>query len=169
MKLEDILDSDQRILAHSTRTTEGGKSLLVFDFGGTLGKLSGVLPEKLDASILTEWCTAVRREYNARTNVEAPAKAGTASTVRSAPDAESARAGEPGGGGVPAPADLQGAQAALEAGIQSSLVEVRRRIESCHADLDGLEKKGNEIRSKLAAAEELEAYYNGLLEKVRAS
>lgn len=161
MKVEDILDSDKRILDATRKDTQNGQHVLVFDFG-ELGTLTGAVPEKLDASIITEWCMAVRREYNARNNKPKAESVSKAADVRSPPDKAAADAGQPGGSGPAVPADLQGAKAAMEAGIESTLVELARRRAQIEARSHELNREVAALRVELSNLDDMVGFYNSL-------
>ena len=165
MKVEDTLESDKRILDATRKEVQNGQHVLVFDFGD-LGTLTGAVPDKLDATIMTEWCMAVRREWNARNNVKAAASTSKAADVRSARAEVSASADKPSGGGIPVTTDVQGAKAAMEAGIESALVELDRQRAALEADAKSLEAQAHALALKLHSVDDLTLYYQQLRSKL---
>lgn len=161
MDVDNILDSDQRILAHTKRQSDESGTKLVFEFDD--GPLTGQLPEKLDASMLTEWCAAVRREYNARKNRKETQTTRPKTVDGGAPDKASPGPGVSRGGGLPVPEDAKGAKEALESNLQSSLLSLGERRSHILVSIEQHEADLAVLRGKLAQVEDAAAFYERML------
>lgn len=166
MAVSDLMDSDQRILAHTTRVQENGTTLLTFDWQDGSQPLKGVLPEKLDASILVEWCTAVRRAHNARENSKAATKDSTAAVVRGPSEGASAAPDVSSGGGLPVETSIKDVKAALESGIESALSELGGRKAVLDRKLAEAKLAAIRVEAELGSVAELVRYYNDLRSKL---
>lgn len=169
MDIADLLDSDQRILAHSTRVQENGTTLLTFDWGDGSPPLKGVLPEKLDASILVEWCTAVRRAHNARENSKATKKDRPTADVLGTPVRADAPTEERGGGTLPVPKGDESPQEALAKWIESSLTDLGRQREVLGSSLAKLATERDALMKKLSALDDRVAYFLNLQETTKSA
>lgn len=67
-ELTDLLGNDVKIVDSTAKRAENGRYYLVFpaDLMPDGREFLGEVPERLDPSILREWCETVRREANAR-------------------------------------------------------------------------------------------------------
>ena len=148
MDVSDLLDSDQRIMGH----TQVRNGMLVFDFHDGETPIRGTIDGKLDGKQIVQWCNAVRSEYRARQDRKENQGYSPKKAIPVPHEREGGSANDGGGGAVPVAEDVQGAKAALEAGIESSLVSLgRRRAEA-----------SQNLAAHLAEIGRLEQYISGL-------
>lgn len=166
MDVSDLLDSDQRILAHSKRLVDNGQSVITFDWGDGSPPFKGLLPAELSANVLQEWCAAVRGAYNARQDRPTPKKDREAAVVRGAPEQADPPPRDTGGSGLPIPQDVESVKATLAAGIEATLAELGRRRAKVQSDIRTLEHERAALHRSLSDIDDLVGYYEGLKEKL---
>ena len=127
LEIIDLLSNDVKIVDNSTRSVdERGVHLIHFpkelmpDGKG----FSAEVPERLDPTVLKDWCETIRREWNARQNIKAAAK-------KSERDAAQAMAGASGGN----PARAAGSDGPAQAGREAREASLEELVESKVAGL----------------------------------
>lgn len=162
MDVEDLMDSDQRILAHSNRA--GNR--MSFDFGEGFGPPLVAQFDEVNFGTISYWCNLVRGEYSARKDRQEAEKNRAAATVRSAPVEADPPAGNSGGSGLPVAANVEGVKAAMAAGIESSLADLGRQRARLQSDIRTAEHELAALHRSLSDLDDLVGYYEGLKEKL---
>lgn len=145
MEVEDILDSDQKILNHSKRSVENGTQVFFFDWGDGSPPFKGILPEELNSAILVEWCTAVRNAYHARKDRKEAEANRAAAVVRSASGRDDPGPGYAGNSREPVPPIDTDPKKTLEEAVAQSLAQFRRRRESALQRASALSAELSEV------------------------
>jgi len=152
----DLLSSDVKIVDSTVRTEGGRQGTHTLRFPGQFmpdgQDFLGEVPEKLDPSILKEWCNAVRREYDARNN----RKEAEARDARK-PDGEGGSghgvSTQPGTGAAATPGAGEASEASMESYLEAEVAKWNGRKCQLLEELDGLDAKRAGILSLVNEAE----------------
>jgi hypothetical protein len=162
LELADLLSNDVKIVDTTAKRMEKGLYYLVFpgEWMPDGKEFVGQVPERLDPSILREWCETVRREANARIN----RKEAEAASRRNV------------GGGVdeqrsPAPAEPRGGvvenQAGGEVGKETLEETLRRKVTEAEIERDIRQQVFNQANEQLLRAKEQLVLADAELTKTR--
>lgn len=159
LEILDLLSNDVKVVDHSTREVDK-RGVHILRFPGELmpdGKgLMAEVPERLDPTVLKDWCETVRREWNARQNrkaAEAKSKRDAAAQMGGASGGDPGRAT---GGNGPAQAGGEAREASLEELVEAQVARLIEKVRSLGQVRDEANRVAAEaVRRHEAAIQEL--------------
>ena len=166
MDIDEIVDSDKKILNHTTKGVYEGMSVLVFDWQDGSPPLRGALPDTMNTAALVEWCATVRNRYNARKDSQEAEANRAAADVRRASERDAADAGESGNGGKPVPSLDADPKKTLEESVEQSLSQFRRRREAAEQERVALSAKLKAVAEYIEGLTKSIDYLTGVKEKL---
>lgn len=166
MTLEEIVASDQRILAATQRSVDTNGTILTFDWGDGSPPLQGQAPERMEAAMLIEWCQTVRGNYNARQASKAAEKAGPPAVVQRTHGEVDSTAGLGGGSGLPDAENVQSIKTTMEGAIQASIAQLVGRRDQANLRRETLQRELSEIETYTQGLSSSIDYYLELMEKL---
>lgn len=169
----DLLASDVKIVDATARSV-GAQGTHTLRFPGDWmpdGKdFLGEVPEKLDPSILKEWCNAVRREFDARIKrKEAEEVSRRRLLEASAGNAAGGAANQTGPDSYGTASDGKAGEADMESYLQAEVTKWARRQREKAEALDALNDRARELKEELLSCSKSYDVAVKMLEYYRAS